>query len=653
MAQTHYDQSFNGSGPNGSYIRLYVTWTNSEANNTSTVEFQLESHVFNSGSYADDNPSWYIAVNGSSILSGTYNFSRGGHEVILGKITKTYSHDSNGDKSISVSAYFGGAGSGTYLGTATLSSTAVNLGNIARASIITSAQNVTLGNNCSIKWTPKSSNHKYKLTFSLGSWSYTTSSYISPSSTSAYTYSSYTIPLAVANQLPSATQGEMSVSLKTYDSSNNAVGSPSTKSFTVTVPSSIIPTISTASVSRINTGNSTVDGWGYYIQGMTKAKITASASGSYSSTIVRFDIQEVSGSVVGYTKSVIATSLDHTMESFISKSGTVYFKIVAVDSRGRSSAVYSAPSNGITVYQYSPPSIQSAAINRGSSPNTTNCILSVVYSYSKIPHSGTSDNGCTCTFKYKKKTDAGYTTYGTNITSGSTVTISGILEESSSYDFKIIVLDDVGNIAEYSSNTSTTAATMDFKSGGLGIAIGKMAEENNMFEVDWQSQFNDDVYIEGDTEIGGTLSLKDDDNIPHTIPDIIYPVGSIYMSVNSTSPASLFGGTWTQLKDRFLLGSGDTYSAGSMDGSATHTLTEEQLPSISGSLIFHGSENGSIVINTSGHFSGNYVGGKYTSATTYSGSSQSYTNPTFSFGSGQAHNNMPPYLTVYMWERVS
>ena len=58
----------------------------------------------------------------------------------------------------------------------------------------------------------------------------------------------------------------------------------------------------------------------------------------------------------------------------------------------------------------------------------------------------------------------------------------------------------------------------------------------------------------------------------------IYPVGSIYMSVNSTSPATLFGGTWERIKDRFLLAAGDAYAAGGTGGEATHTLTEGEMP---------------------------------------------------------------------------
>ena len=60
--------------------------------------------------------------------------------------------------------------------------------------------------------------------------------------------------------------------------------------------------------------------------------------------------------------------------------------------------------------------------------------------------------------------------------------------------------------------------------------------------------------------------------------DNVWPVGSIYMSVNSTNPGTLFGGTWQRLKDRFLLGAGDTYAAGSQGGEATHTLTIDEMP---------------------------------------------------------------------------
>ena len=60
--------------------------------------------------------------------------------------------------------------------------------------------------------------------------------------------------------------------------------------------------------------------------------------------------------------------------------------------------------------------------------------------------------------------------------------------------------------------------------------------------------------------------------------DDIYPVGSIYMSVNATDPARLFGGTWERIKERFLLGAGDTHTAGSTGGEFEHKLTVDETP---------------------------------------------------------------------------
>ena len=124
--------------------------------------------------------------------------------------------------------------------------------------------------------------------------------------------------------------------------------------------------------------------------------------------------------------------------------------------------------------------------------------------------------------------------------------------------------------------------------------------------------------------------------------NLIYPVGSIYMSVNSTSPASLFGGQWEQIKDRFLLGASKTYSAGSTGGEATHTLTVDEIPS-------HAHQQ--IVTNevTSGGFSGRAdynLDSEHIA--TYPQNCQ-----TGAAGGGLPHNNMPPYLAVYMWKRIA
>ena len=137
-------------------------------------------------------------------------------------------------------------------------------------------------------------------------------------------------------------------------------------------------------------------------------------------------------------------------------------------------------------------------------------------------------------------------------------------------------------------------------------------------------------------------------------PLTIYPVGSVYISVSETSPASLFGGTWERIKDTFLLAAGDSYTAGSTGGEATHTLTETELPSISGSINFHGSGEGggTVVQGVNGVFSSLLDEQKY-AGQSYSVGATSIGVVGLSFGSGLDHNNMPPYLTVYMWRRIT
>ena len=145
--------------------------------------------------------------------------------------------------------------------------------------------------------------------------------------------------------------------------------------------------------------------------------------------------------------------------------------------------------------------------------------------------------------------------------------------------------------------------------------------------------------------------------------DQIYPVGSIYITANATNPSVLFGGTWEQIKDRFLLACGDTYSNGKTGGNATHThttgnhtLTVEEIPSHTHSQKPISYSNGTATINCSGHYLNDN-----TNAWTNGRTNHLLSWPdTGANGGGEAHNhgntgssnNMPPYLAVYMWKRT-
>lgn len=125
--------------------------------------------------------------------------------------------------------------------------------------------------------------------------------------------------------------------------------------------------------------------------------------------------------------------------------------------------------------------------------------------------------------------------------------------------------------------------------------------------------------------------------------DKIYPVGSIYMTTDSTkNPNNLFDGTsWTKLEGRFLLGSGTTsgtstsYTSGATDGEATHTLTQNEMPNHS---------------HTFNHYQNTGTTTTYSTSWTNQKTSTSTTSGT---GGNQPHNNMPPYLVVNMWQRTA
>lgn len=160
-----------------------------------------------------------------------------------------------------------------------------------------------------------------------------------------------------------------------------------------------------------------------------------------------------------------------------------------------------------------------------------------------------------------------------------------------------------------------------------------------------------------DKEEIGNIVTEIDDNIVEVnddlskrindIVDVIYPIGSIYMSMNNTNPSLLFGGEWERIKDTFLLASGDTYSADGIDkstaqhGEATHTLSIEEMPSHKHDLSY---KTNVIQTGTSGTWYFD-VG----TAGTWKEDSPSIR----ASGSSQAHNNMPPYLGVYMWKRTA
>lgn len=148
----------------------------------------------------------------------------------------------------------------------------------------------------------------------------------------------------------------------------------------------------------------------------------------------------------------------------------------------------------------------------------------------------------------------------------------------------------------------------------------------------------------------GTMGLtKPDvnDKVADTIADLaanfalidaLYPVGTIYQSTRGTSPATFIGGTWTALTGRVLVGAGTDFAAGTTGGEAKHTLTVAEMPAHK-----HPSTTPNLLQNRVTETGGTNYGFITDGSWADSGSA----------GGGAAHENMPPYRSVYMWERTA
>lgn len=134
--------------------------------------------------------------------------------------------------------------------------------------------------------------------------------------------------------------------------------------------------------------------------------------------------------------------------------------------------------------------------------------------------------------------------------------------------------------------------------------------------------------------------------------DRIYPVGSIYISTSPTfNPQTVWGGTWRKTADgRCLIGANDTYPLGSTGGEAAHYLTVNEMPPhwhTAGKAFNFKLSNEGIASSAIEHYSQQFL---YIDQTSTNASDVLSTNAT---GGGASHNNMQPYLAVYIWERTA
>lgn len=427
---------------------------------------------------------YYVSINGGAEI--TYNVSytlpQNTTKTIV-DTTITVTHKDDGTGSVKVRTWMDTSISAGEIE----KSQSLTLTTIARASTITSVADRTLGTACSVKWTPLSNTFRYKLKFSIGDFSYTTGA-IHPNTTSAYTYTGYSLPIAdIAPKITSKPPtGTMTVTLYTYSDSNATVqvGSASSTTFKVTVPDNTVtkPSISMslASVNSLASKFSSL-----YIQGKSKVEASITGTGKYSANVTSYEMYADGKS-------------NGTLQSdYLSKAGNITIKGRVYDSRG----FYNEAEQVINVIPYSKPTLQNISGERGVicarcdasgvlSDSGTYLRIKAQRSYNKVVSDGVQKNFCLVRYRYKTANASAYSPYTTILAKESTssdvvdVVLGNIVSSATtSYMVELSVADDIEEGTPLTFVIPTEEVFLH-KAGSIGsLGIGEYVEEADTISI--------------------------------------------------------------------------------------------------------------------------------------------------------------------------
>lgn len=614
--------SFELTGNNGIAMRFSYTETYDIATNASTVKLsriEVKSSWYAGVTYYLDGT---VKIGGTTVV--TASSSGGTHRAYLpsmnsyASITGTLGsanivHEDDGSKTATVTVSLrgftqsGGAGSGwTVSGSKT-----VTLTKIPRVSQPT-APDAELGQTITIRTNRASDQFTHTLSYAFGSASGEIATDVGDSA-------EWTPPIDLASQVPNAERDDAIITCVTY-SGGVEIGR-ATALIELSVPADIAPTITSFSAERID--GTVPAGWGVYVQSISKAKLTVSADGAYGSDIASYTVNGQPGS-------------DVTVN--LPDAGDITFEAIATDTRGRQArqeiTIHVEPCTPPTFSRT--PELYRCTSGGQAADDGTYLYARVDASYSPVG----GRNAITVSVAAVGRTES--------LTSGvGKVCFGGLLDAGTSYTITATVTDLLGNVAVHETTVATAKAAFHIMPGGNGAAFFKFAETEGMLEVDGDLKATGDAEIDGGLEVHGDIThngqpISGGGVKPEDLLALIYPVGSVYMSVNNVSPQAFIGGTWERIKDTFLLSAGDTYAAGSSGGEAEHTLTENEMPKHKHEITkrgYYGTTSGS--------------GRNCISRNTISTDPLDTIADCSEKGGGAAHNNMPPYLAVYMWQRTA
>lgn len=562
----------------GWQLRLDYSISQSIADNKSTLALTLYIYDSTGESYNLDANSCYYTLQGTKVYNPYRYNSRGWYK--LGSKSITVAHNNMGKGSVVLSADWHSGFTSSYTPSSLTVSGTVNLPDIPRASSVSAS--LTLGSAGTITVNRAVNTFTHTIRLKCGS-----AAQVTIAEKSAATSITYTPPIEWAAQNTAGTTVNITAEVTTYN--GDAVVGTNTTTLTASIPASVKPTLS-VSLSDAS-GYQPTYGW---VQGKSALKATFSAAGSYGSTI------KAKSLTIGGKAAIPDGANALTVSGIMAVVATV------TDSRGRTASV----TKNITVNAYSGPGVQDLTFVRGSyansvwTENSMGADIKLTFTLSLQLVGNKASVEITGAPTLTDQTSGAKTVYLVSFGTDTTIVV------------QVKATDSLGTTVTREITIPTVSVPMNMSFTLPGVCFGGVAEHEKVVEFKWPILY-----------LGKALL------------DYLHPVGSIYQSTDATSPADLFGGTWEQVKDVFLLAAGDSHAAGSTGGEETHTLTKAELPDHTHGYDYTGQSDA--------------TGTGAIKIVSPAGTANAYTGEATSNCGGQAHNNMPPYLAVYTWRRTA
>lgn len=447
-------------------LGLYVTTVSqSVENNTSTIYWRLDLLKHSSAySIAGGSAIFYVAINGVARMNESIYFAMSSGQTSIGMRDGyvTIPHGSDGNAAFGVAFSFTSQTSATYFPGSMSGSGTYTCAYIARATTPTlSADTVELGSSVTITASPATSTFSHKLYYQIGNAEKVSISTLAAGTT---TYA-WTVPEGIADSFTASTSGTVSVVCETY-SGDSLIGTR-TVNLTVTIPATMVPTISSVTIAEATAGLAAK--FGAYVQGKSTLSIATSASGVHGSTIDSIAV-DVGGTA--YSGASVTTGVLNT-------SGSVTVTVTVTDSRGRTAV----SSSTVSVTAYSAPTITVAEAVRCDSDGTVNeegTYIKFTYKFNVAPVGDNNDksfkiqykNGNTWTDLYTVSAYTGDSSYV------STVTFS----IDNTYDVRFVATDYFSTTT-IQKQVAPSFVLMDFGAGGKSMAIGQRSSDDGSLET--------------------------------------------------------------------------------------------------------------------------------------------------------------------------